>query len=187
MRCHRLACLLLLVAAQARGEDLSPGEAAPATEPATELMVVGDGSSYRIYSKSGRARIDDADFYLRVGRPDLATRYQRRQQWRKTAIVAGLGGLVVGAGVVGADHLVMWAATEYIACPAWAPEIGTTCPSHTAMTYVGIGIGVAGVTAALIGLAIDPRPVDAAGARRLLQVGPMIGPRGAGLVLRGTL
>ena len=72
-------------------------------------------------------------------------------------------------------------------CPAWAsPEECNFHESDHTMAYVGAGVAAVGLVAVVVGLNRDPRPIDAARARQLVDaprvnVAPTLGRDRAGL------
>jgi hypothetical protein len=160
-------------------------------EPAADLTVAGDGRVWE--ARRGGVRLDDVEFLNLAGRPDLARALEKRLQTKKVLVRVGLGGLGVGASIALTDIVLAqlgnaWVAGSVIDCEH--PQLGRHCGWHSPMLYVGGGVAASGAIVALVGAALDGRPMSADEARRVargdsLTLQPMLSATGGGLALGG--
>ena len=85
---------------------VDPEKGAEETFAVNTLGIIreGDGADadWRISRGKFRESVSRHDFFITVGRPDLARRESSRQSKHTMLVVAGVAGIIVGAGVVGA-------------------------------------------------------------------------------------
>ena len=85
---------------------VDPAKGAEATFESNTLGIIkvgdGDDADWRIFRGKYRESVSRHDFFVTVGRPDLASRQSSRQAKRNTLLVGGVGAMIVGVWVVGA-------------------------------------------------------------------------------------
>jgi hypothetical protein len=69
------------------------------------IIRTGDGedAEWRIFRGKYREGVSRHDFFVTVGRPDLASREASRQAKRRTLLIGGISAAIVGVFVVGAN------------------------------------------------------------------------------------
>jgi hypothetical protein len=171
---------------------------------------VGIGLDGIVYQGQGLRRLEGADFYATVGRPDLADQYRRRQ--RNKGVAMGVGGAALGVGVIWgiADLLFSAAATVASPVPCLLSGGGSShessggedwCHPHqpSGLPWVtgGLGLGLLVFSAA-----VPSDPLPQAERRQLmdrhnadlraraglgsLRVAPVVTGDGGGMVLSGS-
>jgi hypothetical protein len=131
--------------------------------------------------------LDGAAFYEKVGRPDLAERYESILQWKSGLTWGGVAAIVAGVLTASLTPMDM------------DLEGGIDSPDRT-WVLVGAGLTVGGITAMVVGALLNPHPVTYREAHRMaddyndslrrelgLTVIPLVMPDGAGLSLAWRL
>jgi hypothetical protein len=175
---------------------------------AREQVSIGlDGNAYQ-----GRTprRLEGADFYATVGRPDLADQYRRRQQ--NKGVAYGVGGAALGVGVIWGIADLLFSATASVVSvgPCLLSGGGSSressgeedwChphqPSGLPWVTAGLGLGVL-----VFGAAVPSDPLPESQRRQLmdrhnadlraraglgaLRIAPVLTGDGGGMVLSGS-
>ncbi len=171
--------------------------------------------SFNLYQGKYRKPLDGDDFYALAGRADLASRYQSRQALR-IGLTVGAGALIVGGVVYSITGI-----RQPVPCGLGPgdPNFVDRCITHAdegsySSAFVGIAGVITGSLLAIVGLGLNPHPVEAHEVRRLaeeynaglmrrlgnrpdstpsarnsgvtFQFKPYASPRGGGLALAGT-
>lgn len=155
------------------------------------VTVTSDGApvfdnSYDIFLGRYEQKIDEPDFYHRLGRDDLARTVERQRVKRYALAGAGLGVALVGGAV---------ALGMGLSCDGGLDEHGEIDPcmeSSTPLVVAGVS-GLLGVVLLGAAMAVDVHPLPPHEMRRLAEehnerlrrprVSPAVGPHGAGVTV----
>jgi hypothetical protein len=192
--------------ASADPQVLALGEALYAREA---IAVVGDEA----YQGPVRRRLEGADFYTTVGRPDLAERYREREGTK--ALVRGAGGVTIGVGVLWGLADLLFSAAETVgsaipcvATSALRADQGSWCdphqPSGAPWVVAALGAGMLIIPSAIPSDPVSPderqqlieRHNDEAharaglgprpaAARPSMRIAPVVSANGGGVVVSG--
>jgi hypothetical protein len=120
----------------------------------------------QFYRGKAAAQLSGEDFYVALGRSDLAASYRARATAKTWLTVSGLVGLVGGASVIIAGALTQGPCTT-------EDSLTQVCVAYQQVNppllIGGAVIGAAGLAVAIVGFTFNSNPVGAAEARSLVE------------------